>query len=292
MNAYYQWFISLLMLFTFHTDFCLDKTVGYVFKDPNRSLTLTESIVLGGAVGAAEVAFPGQILSYAMNMAINQKPFIVRNAYQGVGANAMGQMPIAAVQKAVQVKGSELIESVQGYSLSQPQKFAISFVAGVGGSMIDTPSNAVQLYLQNPKNATKNMWQACRDLGRKSFRGSCPNAIKEGLFTIGYQALAPQGKQVVGEYVDNNTVATALGGSLAGALTALMTQPGAVIRNKMQGDLKGDVYSTVRKTVQKIYHTAGVRGFFIGLKQRGARVMVAVPLYVAYTNMLERQMKR
>jgi hypothetical protein len=121
--------------------------------------------------------------------------------------------------------------------------------------------------------------------------------MTEGPFTLGYQMFAPRCTQAVQNHVDSKFAATALGGSMAGILTAIVTHPGAVIRNKMQGDLfdsrfQGSPYPTMDQTIQKIYKESGYKGFFTGLKQRGARVAVAVPLYVAYTNILEGWMKK
>ena len=93
-------------------------------------------------------------------------------------------MPITALQKVVQVKNSKLLEEFQSKKLSDAQKASVSFTAGVFGALVGTPSNAVQLYLQNPTNTGKSTTQAVRELGFKGLRrGFTPNAIaKEGPF--------------------------------------------------------------------------------------------------------------
>lgn len=266
-----------------------------VLQKKAQPLSLAQSIVIGGLVGAAEVALPGQPLSYAMNVAIknasraqkNREPLVLAHSYRGFVANAVGQMPIAALQKAVQTKGSQWMEASQGAQLSDLQNVGVSFAAGVTGALIDTPSNAVQLYLQDSKNAGKNSVQALQQLGQKSFRGFVPNAfLKEGPFAVGYQMLAGKGRDVAQKYVENDLLATALGGAAAGVVTAVVTHPGAVIRNKMQHDPHAAVYTTSWQTVRKICHEQGVKSLFNGLAQRGLRVAVAVPLYVLYTNFL------
>ena len=281
MNRIVQFFFIFFMC-SFSLKFTID-----------RSLTLKESVIVGGAVGAAEVAFPGQLLSYAMNSAIKKEPFVWSRSYQGFLVNAGGQMPITAVQKLVQVKGAQCIETFQGHKLSDSQKGLVSFAAGVAGAVIDTPSNAIQLYLQKKSNVGKSMLNAYKDLGGKGcFRGFMPNAfMKEAPFTIGYQILAQKGEKVAQEYVDNKLVAAAIGGTGAGVFTAIATHPGAVVRNKMQGDPFANIYTTTLKTVQKICQEEGIQGLFFGLKQRGLRVAIAVPLYVVYTNFLEEFIK-
>ena len=268
-------------------------------SEKHKPLSLRQSIVVGGLVGAAEVTFPGQPLSYAMNLAIknsalvksDQLPFVLTNSYQGFATNALGQMPITAVQKGIQAKGTEWIKASQNCELSDLQNAGVSYVAGIGGALIDTPSNAMQLYMQNAANAGKNMRQAFAELGKKSMRGFTANAVlKEGPFAVGYQMLAPKGTKLAEAYVGDNVAATVLGGVTAGVVTAVVTHPGAVIRNKMQGDLEGTAYPTMLKTASKICKEDGPRALFSGLKQRGARIAIAIPLYVAYSNALSERL--
>jgi len=299
MNTYLRFFITAALSVTM-TGHCSDQQK----KAALQPLTLTQSIVVGGVVGAAEVAFPGQPLSYAMNQAINKQPFVLRNSYKGVKPNALGQMPITAVQSVVQVKGTQWAQEVKGSELSNWQKAGVSYAAGVGGALIDTPSNAMQLYLQSQANAGKSTAQAMRSLGRNCFRGLAPNALaKEGPFAVGYQFLAPQAQDVAKQYVGDNLMASALGGAAAGVVTAVVTQPGAVVRNRMQGEavavasrLEGSMvpemkYKTAWQAARKICNEEGAKGLFKGLMARGTRVAIAVPLYVAYTQALKNQIQ-
>lgn len=273
--------------------FCMMITVSSCASESSR-LNLAENIVIGGIVGAAEVAMPGQILTYGMNQAILKNPFILADSYKGFGANALGQMPITAMQKATQSSLTELIEQGQATKLSDTQKMGVSYLSGIAGAMIDTPSNAIQLELQKSCNKGKNSMQVARQLGFKSWRGFGANALmKEGPFAVGYQYLAEKGKQAVEPYLGDNIASVAVGGSIAGVATALVTQPGAVIRNTMQSDLFRDksLYETTWKTAKHIYREQGVTGLFAGLKARGIRVAIAVPLYVMYTTKLEEFVK-
>lgn len=280
MNRKVQFFITVCLL-----SFSL-------LSSSDRPLTLKESIAVGGVVAVAEIVVPGQPLSNAMNCAIN--PTQKFRPYRGFAVNVGGQMPIVAVQKAVQTKGAQFVESMQqNQPLADWQKVGISSLAGVSGAVIDTPSNAVQLYQQKLGNEHKSFVQACKELGFKGLRrGYTANAcLKEAPFTVGYQVLGPLGKKIVGQYVDNDFASTALGGSCAGVVTAVVTHPGAVIRNKMQGDLAKTVYKSTVQTAQKIYREEGAIGFFRGLPARGTRVACAIPLYVGYSQALEKKIK-
>ncbi len=267
-----------------------------------KPLSLGQNIVIGGLAGAAEVAFPGQSLTFAMNLSLKNaqqavlKPefkkerFKLASSYQGFAANALGQMPITAMQNGVKAYGSELLKSAQqDRPLSDAQNAGISFSAGVAGALIDTPSNAVQLFLQDKtRNAGKSTLQACRELGAKSFRGFMPNAFfKEGPFTLGYQMLSPKGKQIARDYVGDTFIATALGGSATGVFIAVVTQPGAVLRHAMQSDFSSEQSLSTWQTARKICREHGYKGLFTGLPQRGVRVALAIQLYGFYITTLE-----
>lgn len=273
---------------------CLRLMVGLLMSElqyADSSLTLAESVAVGGAVGAAEVAFPGQLFSYAMNKVINGQPFVWKDSYKGFAVNAAGQMPITALQMAVQSKGTQLLEQWQGSSLSGLQAALVSYSAGVAGALIDTPSNAVQLYLQEAANAGKNSWQAVKSLRLKALSGFGVNAfLKEGLFAVGYQVLAPKGREMLVNYVGDNLAATALGGAGAGVLTAVLTQPGVVLRNKIQSAALQGRHLTALKAIREICATQGCLGLLRGLKERGARIVIAVPLYAAYTTALQKML--
>ena len=260
-----------------------------LFSMQDRPLTLTESIVVGGVAGAGEVVLPGQLLSYATNCAIKKEKFVVSQSYRGFWMNALGEMPIFAIQKAVQVEGYKLLEQQKQQPLSGTEKVAISFVAGAVSAVIDTPSSAVQLYLQEVQHAKKSTMQVCKELGiKKSFRGftSCA-LLKEAPFAVGYQVLAPQGEKLAQQYCGDNFTATIIGGVSAGVLTGVATHPGLVIRNTMQADWHKKIYTTTWQTNKKIVQEQGVRGLYKGFVRRGIRIAIAVPLYVAYTDIVE-----
>ncbi len=275
------------------------KVQGYMFlfllnsflqSAEDRPLTLQESIIIGGVSGGLEVAATGQILTYGMNQRLIGQPFYWRNMYRGGLINVVGQMPIAAMQKVVQVKGAELIVSAQDDALSQRQLIGVSFGAGVAGSAIDTPSNAIQVFKQMAAHKDKSLVQSCKELGIKGFsRGFAANALlKEGPFAVGYQILAPQAKAVAKKYVHDDLVAEGLGGATAGTFVAIATQPGAVMRGRMQSDPFGLVYTSTWQTAQKICQQEGPAGLLKGLAQRGPRVALAVPMYVFYGDQMKK----
>ena len=260
-----------------------------LFAMQDRSLTFLESFVVGGAAGAGEVIFPGQLLSYATNCAITDKKFVLSQSARGIYINAGGEIPIFAIQKIMLEQGGTFLEEIKQCKISDGEKAGLSYLGGVFSAVIDTPSSAVQIYQQDEQHAKKSTLQACKELGvKKAFRGFTAGAfLKEGPFPVGYQVLAPQGKKIMQQYCGDNIVATTLGGVSAGIVTGVVTHPGLVIRNTMQADRKKTIYTTTLQTGKKIIQEQGMQGFYKGFAQRGVRIAVAVPLYVAYTDLVE-----
>lgn len=283
MNYYYKVLVLLLGTLSLYAD------------DYKRPMTALESGMIGATVAAAEVALPGQLLSYWMNQRIKKQPFVWADSYKGFGAHLSGIMPIMAAQRMVQSKGTQLLERSQEQVLSLSQKMGVSYVAGIAGAIIDTPLNAVQLYLQDKVGRGKSYWDAIRYLGRQSYRGFVPNALlKEGPFVVGYQALAPMSAKMMRSYTDNELLANVLGGTTAGVVTAFATQSGAVVRNKMQADIiaSHSVKKGMWGTAVDIVRKDGIKGLYAGLPQRSLRIVIAIPLYTLYTDVLEHVMRR
>tara|TARA_Y100000588_G_scaffold314633_1_gene342369 strand:- start:1190 stop:2077 length:888 start_codon:yes stop_codon:yes gene_type:complete len=284
----------LMFLYVFFASeiiFSGDRTQQAVVRnqEEKKQLDLLSAIVVGGVAGSGEVLFPGQILSYRMNRKITREPFVWKNCYKGGFANTAAQFPITATQKVIESKASQSLEHYQESHLSFRQKMVISFLAGVGGALIETPSNAIQLYLQSSANNEKSNYQAFKKIGfRNGFRGFSANAcMKEGPFAIGYQVLAPQGTKIAKSCLDSDKTSELVGGVSAGVLTAFFTQPGAVIRNEMQKGSCYKEYATLRSTIYSMYRKEELEAFYKGFVDRGIRIAIAIPLYAKYIKIIE-----
>jgi len=261
-----------------------------------RPLSAAEGFAVGAAVAGAEVVLPGQIFLYGMNCAINKKTFVPSHCYRGFSAHIGSMIPVGAVQKMVLTAGAEEIEGRQGRPLSWLQKASVAYMAGVAGSVIDTPLNAVQLGLQDEAFAGKKSRDEMRFLGRNMARGWVPNAfMKEGPFVVGYGMLAAEGDRFMHNYTDDARVAKVVGGVGAGVVTAMLTQPGACLRTRMQNDLFNSKcsapYKTTMQTAREIIKADGFTGLWGGWKQRSLRMVFAVPLYATYTSFLENKVR-
>jgi Mitochondrial carrier protein len=281
MNRKVQFFIIYCMV------------AGSLLASKDRSLTLPESIVAGGLGGFVEVTVSGQPLTYWMNQKIKNKPFVLKHSYQGFAAHAGGVMPITATYKAVQAQGSQFLKARQDEPLTQGQNVGVSCTAGLSAALFDTPSNAVQIFLQKEENKGKSTMQACKELRFAGLgRGYGANAIlKEGPFAVGLQVLVPIMNTKMQKYVENKTSAQALGAAAAGVMTAVVTQPGAVVRNTMQADYTRATYTSTVQTVQKICKEQGPQALLKGVSQRGARIAIAMPLFTFYNEAAEKFIK-
>lgn len=253
---------------------------------PRTELTFWQSATVGALAGATEVSILGQPLSYAMNQVVQHRP-VAHNPlawYRGGLANVAGMAPITAIQQVVNVKGQALVRNTQADPLTDRQRMAIAFVAGATSALAATPSESVPVYMQKPESRGISTMQALRDLKIKSWRGLVPTAGRDGLFTVGYSALAPI-MQTHARASLTNTSLTAypktvdLSASIAaGIFIGITTQPLAVIKTKLQADPFAATYRTSLDAARAIYKADGVQGYFKGMVPRGARIMVAIPV--------------
>lgn len=256
---------------------------------------IVNDIAKGSLLGFAEVLFPGQVLSYWMNRAIDGKPFRITQLYRGFWPNALGEMPITVIQEVTRSQATRALRAYQHADPNDAQKLGISFLAGVLGAVVETPSNAVQLYQQDRLGASRSMTYALWQLGKGAWRGHVPNAfLKEGPWAVGYQVLGPRGKQIAQDNFGEGALPAIAGTTAAGVATAVVTQPGAVLRNTMQATLldQGSRHLTMRQTAADIYAKKGMRGFFVGGVRRGLRVTIALQLYVLYGELFEQWLRK
>lgn len=239
--------------------------------------TLMQNVAVGSLAGVTEVCFLGQPLSYAMNQMVQGKA-LSRNPlhwYKGCGANAAGMAPITAIQKAVNSQVQALMKSKQEAELSDAQKMGAAFVAGATSAIAATPSEAIPVYMQKPENAQMTTRQAAMDLKLRAWRGLGTTATRDGLFTVGYSALAPMMQERAKTIMGASQAAEVVGGIAAGVVTAVATQPLAVVKTELQANPNHRNSFTV---AQDIYSKEGLKGLYKGITARGARVMIAIPV--------------
>lgn len=270
MKTVLRWFVITLMCYV------LQMHCSEPQKKPVVHPTLMQSVVVGSMAGVTEVCLLGQPLSYAMNQMVQSKPLSGNplHWYRGCVANAAGMAPITAIQKAGSAQLQARMKEAQGHDLSDGQKMGASFVAGAASALASTPSEAIPVYMQKPENAQKKTVQVALELKRRMWRGLVPTAKRDGLFTVGYDSLAPI-MQAKARAIMDKSSAEVVGGIGAGVATAVATQPLAVVKTAMQAN---PGYRNSLEAAQEIYSKHGVKGLFKGLTPRGARIVVAIPV--------------
>lgn len=275
MNTYFKFLIIMAI--------CTNISVQANGDKQQKQLSFVQNIAVGSAVGVAEVAFPGQPLSYMANKVV-QGHTIARNPmhwYKGGIPNAAGIAPITAIQKVANAQATSWVKTAQGAELSDAQKVAVGFGAGVAGAVAATPQEAISIYMQNNTRAT--MAQSVQELKWRAWRGFGPTATREGLFTAGYQAVEPMMQQMTKSAMGDTAAAGLAGSVTTGVVVAIASQPFAVVKTLMQSDPSKTQYKNSFDTACQIYSKDGVKGFFKGGAARGTRVAIAVPLYAYYT---------
>lgn len=271
MNKYVTFLITLCIASSMHM---------HCSTESKKTLNFIQNVAVGSAVGMAEVAFPGQPLSYMANMVVQKKPIELMHSYKGGFANGIGIAPITAIQKVTNAQTTQWIKTAQGANLSDVQKVGVGFGAGVAGAFAATPQEAVSLYQQNHNT---NASQAAKNLKWSAWRGFTPTATRDGLFCAGYQAVEPIMQNMAKSAMGDNKLASVTGSISAGVVTAVASQPFSVVKTLMQGDQHKTQYTTTLDTASQVYSRDGVQGLFKGGIARGTRVAIAIPLYAMYT---------
>lgn len=162
----------------------------------------------------------------------------------------------------------------QGMSASGGGSIA-SFIAGPVENIILQQQQVLEYHSKHigPIQATKNV---INTYGWKGlFRGLESTILRDGPYTASYLVLTPYFASLAKKYtaIKHDLVTILTGGSTAGILAAVATQPFDVIKTKLQTNLRGDTYPNFFSTVKAVYTQRGLTGFFDGLIGRGIRTI-------------------
>lgn len=284
------------------TIFVIGISASLVAGDASKKQesTILKNVAVGAAAGTTEVVVFGQSASYAMNQMIQGRNIIPKNpsrgvvanvaeavqsSYRGCKANVAGMAPITAIQVAGTEQGNKVVKEWQnGAALSDTQKLCVAATAGAASGIVATPSESIPVNMQKPENKGKTTMQVAKGLGiRGIMRGCGPTTGRDGIFTAGYMSMnaicVEKAKKIVGD----NYIAPVAGGIAAGVMTAIATQPLAVVKTNMQADPDKKHYHTAFSTVRSVWRANSIKGVYSGLLPRGARIMVAIPVLGAAT---------
>jgi hypothetical protein len=257
------------------------KTVSKEQSLERRKLTLAESVGIGTVTGVATVSAYLPLWTIKTRMQ-GDMPFTLnpRILYKGYGLALVTMVPMKMIQIFTSSRVENATSDANANTVSSKQRIYSAFAGGICSSMVTNMLNLVttQQHKQKQKSPRATAQMIKKQLGFRAFFVGYPTiAVAEGLYTSAYYGFFPPLKQFVNSYVHNEPVAAIAAGVLAGASTAVITQP--LDRIKTTQHLRVDEQDArgVTQCIRSLYKDHGIRvGFFKGLLPRTMSLVAAV----------------
>lgn len=245
-------------------------------KEKKKELSVLQSIFSGSVSGAFEVFVDHPLWSIKTRMQKGD-PFTLNPQvlYRGILPNAASMIPITAVQVGLNRFFQKWFFGNK-YELSDAQRWASAFTAGVGSAVISCPTEMVMTHQK------KDFYSAGLQLIRQGgwsrlYTGMLATMLREGMFSTFFLAVTPSLKSRIKGYCPNDYVASLLAGMTAGVGATLASQGFDVVKTAQQSTVAAKPVGFF-KAAQKLYTSNGAYGFFKGAIPRGSRVMSAVTI--------------
>lgn len=231
---------------------------------PKRELSSFESVGIGAGFGALEAGTSGQLCTALQNAQkfpnsplaqsvrnlknanilerVRVTPQVVKNAYQGVGANISGMTSATALQFGFNTLLTRLTHTMNDNKpLTDSQNVAIAVAAGMGSATTIVPGENVQLQAGLTENSKSTSLQVAQKVYnqygmRGLYRGIVPTAARDGAFTAIYMQGVPMAKRWFQKNGMSEGAAAVAGGLSVGIPTMIGTQPLQVLKMTMQGN--------------------------------------------------------
>lgn len=269
---------------------------------PAKKTSFVQSVFIGSVAGGMEVLcnhplfvlkFRIQVAKTASKIASKTALDIVkelaRNPRQltvGMLPNMTSMIPITAIQ----VSLNNLLKETffEGNpSLDMKANITCAFIAGIGSSLVSSPTEMIMGYQTELKQPFFGVMQHIvheRSL-RALYAGLSATACREGLFTVGFLGLMPYFKeQMQPWFTHHKYLTTLLAGTGAGVIAALTSHPFDTIKTRQQ-TLRLTQPENMVSATKNIYSKSGVVGFFSGGGPRTVRVVSAITL-IGFVNEL------
>lgn len=254
------------------------------------SLTITQSLFTGSVAGMVEVMFNHPLWSIKTRMqrgdSFTLNPSIL---YRGMLPNAASMVPITAIQVGL---NSYLQKTFckNSKELSNTQRMAVAFLAGVGSSFASCPTEMVMTYQGKMGGSFYNSAKALRQKGgmRWLFTALPATAMREGLFAACFLAVTPILKVNFQPFISNDKLASLAAGITGGLGATVASQAFDSIKTVQQASKPVQAVSFMN-AAQKLQssHT-----FFKGGLPRGARVISAVTLMGLVNETMENSFRK
>ena len=236
-------------------------------------LTTFQNYTIGAITGFSEAFVTNPL--FVIKTKIQQGkpiPWGFSGLYKGFTANALGYMPVTAVQVgSAQWMEKKIFSSTPSYK----QKIGAAFTAGVLSSFISCPVEMIMTLQSNaPKlnliTATKFQFQTHGLSGL--FIGQSAMALREGNFAVFFLAIAPLLKNIIKPYCVTDTASSVVAGVCSGVAATLVTQPLDTIKTMQQSNCKSNLgFFQTAKTI-------GPLNLFKGILSRSSSIIISITL--------------
>jgi hypothetical protein len=200
-----------------------------------KKLSTIETYVIGALAGLAEVLVTNPFFVVKTKIQQNKSWILMPTAYyKGLTANALGFMPITAIQ----VGANQWIQSrIFNHHPTTMQQVGAAFTAGVLSSFISCPVEMIMI-LQNdhPKTSVLKLLNGqLKTQGLSGlFVGQFATSLREGGFSIFFLAAPPVIKSKLKSHGLGDASSSILAGISSGVAATLITQPVDTIKTTQQ----------------------------------------------------------
>ena len=233
-----------------------------------HKLSSIENYTIGALTGLAEVIATNPLFVIKTKIQQNKSWLLGPSSYyRGVTANALGFMPITAIQ----VGANQWIQStIFNQPTSNLEKMASAFSAGVISSGLSCPVEKI-MTLQNDQPSTKISTLLKGNIKKNLFTGQLATALREGGFSIFFLAAPPIIKDKLKNYDLNETSSSLIAAVSSGISASLLTQPFDTIKTAQQSSTHPLSFFNTAKNL-------GYKGLFKGLVARSSSVIISITL--------------
>lgn len=229
-----------------------------------KKLSTIENYAIGALTGLAEVLVTNPFFVIKTKMQQKKSWLLTPMAYyHGAMTNALGFMPITAIQ----VGAKKGIESrVFNDQPTYIQQIGTSYIAGVLSSCISCPVEMIMILQNNhPKTSLPKLlnWQFKTKGVSGFFVGQLATSFREGGFSVCFLVAPPVIKLKLKSYGLDDTSSNILSGVSSGIIATVMTQPVDSIKTKQQSsaDSKLGFFKTARNmTISTLFKGSIARG--------------------------------
>ena len=238
-----------------------------------KKLSAIENYAIGALTGLSEVLVTNPFFVVKTKLQQN-KPWLLTPAayYKGSTVNALGFMPITAIQ----VGANKWIQSkIFNNHPTYMQKVEGAFTAGVLSSFVSCPVERIMILQNNHPNdsASKLLSGQLNTKGFSGFFvGQLATSLREGVFSVFFLAILPVIKSKLKSDGLDDAASSVLAGVSSGIALTLLTQPVDTIKTIQQSAVDSSLgFFKIAKNITKAT-------LFKGIVARSSSLILSITL--------------